>query len=101
MISMFSVKAMFKLTNLIVFLTLVTNIELAFIQNVENVDPDFKWEDTNWDFENGDDKYLSDGDHILLKKDCEGYVPEGHVRYKFKRNIFLCISHIEQNVFFK
>ena len=76
---------MFTLTNLFVFLTLVTYIELAFVKK------DFKWEDTNWDFENGDDKYLSDGDHILLKKDCEGYVPEGHVRYKLK----LHISHLE------
>ena len=82
---------MFTLTNLFVFLTLVTYIELAFVKKEENVGPDFKWEDTNWDFENGDDKYLSDGDHILLKKDCEGYVPEGHVRYKLK----LHISHLE------
>ena len=83
----FKVKAMFTLTNLVVFLTLVTNIELAILQNEEHAYPNLKWEDTNWDFENGDDKYLSDGDHILLKKDCEGYVPEGHVRYKLKPHI--------------
>ena len=79
---------MFTLTNLFVFLTLVTYIELAFVKKEENAGPDFKWEDTNWDFENGDDKYLSDGDHILLKKDCEGYVPEGHVRYTNRMKLF-------------
>ena len=84
---------MFKLTNLIVFLTLFTNIELALIQSEENAGPEFKWEDTNWDFENGDDKYLSDGDHILLKRDCEGYVPEGHVRYINRNRMKLFASH--------
>ena len=75
---------MFTFINIIVLITFVTHVELAIVPNeekLENAYLDLKWEDTNWDFENGDDKYLSDGDHILLKKDCEGYVPEGHVRY--------------------
>ena len=39
------------------------------------------WEDISWNLD-GDDKYLSDGDHIVLETTCDiPSIPEGHVRF--------------------
>merc|ERR1712212_428289 len=39
------------------------------------------WEDISWNLD-GDDKYLSDGDHIVLETTCDNpSIPEGHVRF--------------------
>ena len=52
----------------------------CFTQDISRNSTDLSWEDITWNLD-GDDKWLSDGDHIVLKKNCDQGVPDGHVRF--------------------
>ena len=68
-----------------ILLTIIRQVELATVPSeigdaiIKEASP--KWEDVQWDFANGEDKWLSDGDHIVMKKDCQQGVANGHVRF--------------------
>lgn len=45
------------------------------------IEKDRTWKDISWNID-GDDKWLSDVDHIVLEENCEQGVPDGHVRFR-------------------
>ena len=42
---------------------------------------DGSWQQVSWDFKDGDDKNLSDGDHIKLEMNCDQGVDKEYVRF--------------------
>ena len=53
-----------------------------------------------WNLE-GDEKWLSDGDHILLEKSCDDRVPYGHVMFGLVCSVtsWKSITVYDENVF--
>ena len=56
--------------------------DLKSLETDADAPVDDAWqEEVNFDFENGDDQWLPDHDHIVIVKKCDQGVPEGYVRF--------------------